>query len=272
MSHSLRNQSVLVTGGGSGIGRLLALGAAERGARVIVWDLSDEAGRNVSREIVAAGHSAEAYTVDVSDRDSVQAAAKLTGPVDVLINNAGIVTGKNLLDASDDAIERTIRVNTLSLFWVTRAFLGNMIENRRGTVVTVSSAAGLVGVAKQTDYSASKFAAFGFAESLRVELSKANAGVNSLVVCPYFVSTGMFKGVQTKYPLLLPILTPEFVAEKTLTAIEKGRHELIMPRFVNLLSPARVLPVRWFDKLMNQLGVNNTMDHFVGRVEAKSKS
>ncbi|QCB49638.1 SDR family NAD(P)-dependent oxidoreductase [Rhodococcus sp. PAMC28707] len=272
MSHSLRNQTVLVTGGGSGIGRLLALGAAERGARVIVWDLSDEAGRKVSREIVAAGHSAEAYTVDVSDRDSVQAAAKLTGPVDVLINNAGIVTGKNLLDASDEAIERTIRVNTLSLFWVTRAFLGNMIENRRGTVVTVSSAAGLVGVAKQTDYSASKFAAFGFAESLRVELSKANAGVNSLVVCPYFVSTGMFKGVQTKYPLLLPILTPEFVAEKTLTAIEKGRQELIMPRFVNLLSPARVLPVRWFDKLMNQLGVNNTMDHFVGRVEAKNKN
>ena len=111
MSHSLRNQTVLVTGGGSGIGRLLALGAAERGARVIVWDLSEEAGGNVSKEIVAAGHPAEAYTVDVSDRDSVQAAAKETGPVDVLINNAGIVTGKNLLDASDDGRPTPLRLS-----------------------------------------------------------------------------------------------------------------------------------------------------------------
>ncbi|MGV8859305.1 SDR family oxidoreductase [Rhodoglobus sp.] len=265
MTHPLKNETVLITGGGSGIGRLLALGAAERGARVVVWDLSAAAAESVCQEIIGAGHHAKAFTVDVSDRAAVKASAKKTGPVDVVINNAGVVTGKNLLDASDDAIERTIRVNTLALFWVTRAFLGNMIANRHGTVVTISSAAGLVGVAKQTDYSASKFGALGFAESLRVELSKANTGVNSLVVCPYFVSTGMFEGVQTKYPLLLPILTPEYVVQKTLTAIEKGRHQLIMPRFVNLLSPARVLPVRWFDKLMNQLGVNNTMDHFVGR-------
>ncbi|RFA17588.1 SDR family oxidoreductase [Subtercola boreus] len=207
MTHQLKNQTVLVTGGGSGIGRLIAVGAAERGARVILWDLSGVAVQSVRQEIVAAGHHAEAHTVDVSNRDSVAAAAAATGPVDVVINNAGIITGKNLLDATDDAIERTIRVNTLALFWVTRAFLGNMINNHRGTIVTISSAAGLVGVAKQTDYSASKFAAFGFAESLRVELLKDSAGVNSLVVCPYFISTGMFEGVRTKYPLLLPILT-----------------------------------------------------------------
>jgi len=237
----------------------------------MLWDLSEHAVESVREEIVDQGHYAEAFTVDVSDRDSVKAVAKKTGPVDVVVNNAGIVTGKHLLDASDDAIERTIRVNTLALFWVTRAFLGNMIKNHRGTVVTVSSAAGLVGVAKQTDYSASKFAAFGFAESLRVELAKDNTGVNSLVVCPYYISTGMFEGVQTKYPRLLPILTPEYVAQKTLTAIEKGKHELIMPRFVNFVSPARVLPTSWFDRIMNQLGVNNTMDHFVGRVDARSK-
>lgn len=272
MPHPLKNQTVLITGGGSGIGRLFALGAAQRGARVIVWDLSEEAGESVRQEIVGQGYDAEAYTVDVSDRDSVREAAKAVGSVDVLINNAGIVTGKNLLDASEEAIERTIRVNTLALFWTTRAFLGSMIKNHRGTVVTVASAAALVGVAKQTDYSSSKFAAFGFAESLRVELAKDNTGVNSLVVCPYFISTGMFEGVRTKYPRLLPILTPEYVAEKTLTAIEQGKHELIMPRFVNLLSPARILPVKWFDKVMNQLGVNNTMDDFVGRTKELSNN
>lgn len=269
MAHPLQNQTVLITGGGSGIGRLLALGAAQRGARVVLWDLSATAAEDVRDEIVGAGGEAEAFAVDVSDRDAVKATTLETGPVDVLVNNAGVVTGKKLLDASDEAIERTMRVNTLALFWVTRAFLGDMIDNKRGTVVTISSAGGLVGVAKQTDYSASKFAAFGFAESLRVELAKDGTGVNSLVVCPYFISTGMFEGVQTKYPRLLPILKPDYVAEKTLTAIERGRHQLIMPRFVRALAPARMLPVALFDKLTTQLGVNNTMDHFVGRDKAR---
>ncbi len=269
MSHVLKDHTVLITGGGNGIGRLLALGAAKRGARVMLWDLSSDAAEKVRAEIVDAGGHAQAYAVDVADRDAVRVAARQTGSVEVLINNAGIVTGKNILDASEDAIEQTIGVNTLALFWVTRAFLPSMIENHRGTVVTVASAAGLVGIAQQTDYSASKFAAFGFAESLRLEMAKEKTGVNSLVVCPYFISTGMFEGVRTKYPRLLPILQPDYVAEKILVAIEEGRHQLIMPRFVNLVSPARVLPVRWFDALMNQLGVNNTMDHFVGHIQKR---
>ena len=164
MAHSLQGQTVLVTGSGSGIGRLLAIGAADRGARVVLWDLSGHSADTVQAEIAIRGGHAEAYAVDVSDREAVRLAAHQTGSVDVVINNAGVVTGESLLDASDEAIERTLRVNTLALFWVTRAFLDAMVENRRGTVVTIASAAGLVGVAKQTDYSASKFAAIGFAE------------------------------------------------------------------------------------------------------------
>lgn len=265
MAQSLQGQRVLVTGSGSGIGRLLAMGAADRGAKVVLWDLSGDSAADVQAEIALRGGHAEACAVDVSDREAVRHAAQQTGPVDVLINNAGVITGETLVDASDDEIERTFRVNTLALFWVTRAFLDTMIKNRRGTVVTIASAAGLVGVAKQTDYSASKFAAFGFAESLRMEMAKGQTGVVSLVVCPYFVRTGMFDGVRTKYPRLLPILTPEYVAERTLVAIEEGRHQLIMPRFAKLVSPARVLPVSWFDRLVNQLGINDTMDHFIGR-------
>lgn len=266
MRHPLKNQRVMITGGGSGIGRLLALGAARRGARIVIWDLDPVAADAVRDEVRAAGGEAESFALDVSNKDEVRATAAATGPVDVVVNNAGVVTGKKLLEASEEAIERTIKVNTLALFWVTRAFLPGMIERRRGTVVTISSAAGLVGVAKQTDYSASKFAAFGFAESLRVELAKDDAGVNSLVVCPYYTDTGMFDGVRTKYPLVLPILKQDYVAEKTLNAIEAGKAQLVMPRAVNALAPARTLPVFLFDKLANALGVNNTMDHFVGRV------
>ncbi|MDN6177500.1 MAG: SDR family oxidoreductase [Micrococcaceae bacterium] len=272
MRHPLKNETVLITGGGSGIGRLLALGAARRGARIIIWDLSEASGRTVRDEVRALGADAEAFAVDVTDRAAVRATAEQTGEVDVVVNNAGVVSGKRLLDASEEALEATIQVNVMALYWVTRAFLGGMIERRHGSIVTVSSAAGMVGVAKQPDYSASKFAAFGFAESLRVELAKDGTGVNSLVVCPYYISTGMFEGVKTRFPLILPILKPDYVVTRMLDAIEAGKQKLVMPRAVQALSPLRILPVPLFDKVANLLGVNNTMDAFVGRSGGKREA
>ena len=262
---ALSGATVLITGGGSGLGRRLALGAARRGSLVLIWDLDAERCAAVRDEIRAAGGSAEARVVDVTDREAVKAAAAVAGPVDVLVNNAGVVSGRPLLEAADEAIERTMNVNVMALYWVTRAFLGGMANRRRGTVVTVASAAGLVGVARQTDYSASKFAAFGFNESLRAELRAGRAGVNTLVVCPYYIDTGMFDGVQPRWPLLLPILQEEQVATRVLDAIEAGRRKLVLPPIVNLLPALRILPVTVFDGLMDVLGVNRTMDHFTGR-------
>ena len=261
----LSGAHLLITGGGNGIGRLMALGAAGRGARVTIWDVSEERGRRVRDEIRSRGGSADAATVDITDREAVDRAAAETGAVDILVNNAGIVTGKRLLDAEPDAIRRTFEVNTLSLYWVTRAFLGGMIERDRGTVVTIASAAGLVGVARQTDYSASKFAAFGFTESLRAELAADRSRVGTLVVCPYYINTGMFAGVRTKYPRLLPILDEQDVATLILDAIERGKRQLIMPRLARLIPGLRMLPVPAFDAVLNTLGINKTMDHFTGR-------
>ena len=262
---ALSGATVLITGGGSGLGRRLALGAARRGSLVLIWDLDAERCAAVRDEIRADGGSAEAYVVDVTDRQAVKAAADVAGPVDVLVNNAGVVSGRPLLEAADEAIERTMNVNVMALYWVTRTFLGEMANRRRGTVVTIASAAGLVGVARQTDYSASKFAAFGFNESLRAELRAGRTGVNTLVVCPYYIDTGMFDGVQTRWPLLLPILQEEQVATRILDAIEAGRRKLVLPPIVNLLPALRILPVTVFDGLMDVLGVNRTMDHFTGR-------
>lgn len=261
----LSGSTVLITGGGSGLGRRMALEAARRGARVVIWDVSADGCRKVRDEILSAGGSAEAQTVNVADKEAVQSAAAVPGPVDVLINNAGVVTGKLLLDAADEDIERTFNVNVLALYWVTRAFLPGMIARGRGTVVTVASAAGLVGVARQTDYSASKFAAFGFNESLRAELRAGKADINTLAVCPYYIDTGMFDGVRTRFPRLLPILKEEAVAARTLDAIESGRQKLVLPPLVNLVPAARLLPVGAFDRLMDVLGINRTMDRFTGR-------
>jgi all-trans-retinol dehydrogenase (NAD+) len=257
---------VLITGAGSGIGRLMALDAAARGAaEILIWDLSADSGDAVRDEITAAGGQARAFEVNVADSAQVETVAERTGPVDILINCAGIVTGKKLLDADADAIRRVYDVNTLALYWTTKAFLPGMLERDRGAVVTIASAAGLTGVARQTDYSASKWAAVGFTESLRSELRAEGSRVGTLVVCPFYINTGMFDGVRTKFPRLLPILEETDVSTRVLDAIESGREQLVMPPLVRLVPGVRLLPTRAFDKVMDFLGVNQTMDHFTGR-------
>lgn len=263
---TIAGNRILITGAGSGIGRLMALDAAARGAaEAIIWDLSDELGDAVRAEVEAAGTRARSFTLNVGDADQVAAMAEQTGQIDILVNCAGIVSGKKLLDMEEPAVRRLYDVNTFALYWTTQAFLPGMVERDRGSVVTIASAAGLTGVARQTDYSASKWAAVGFTESLRGELRADGSRVNTLAVCPFYINTGMFRGVQTKFPRLLPILEENEVATRVLDSVESGREQLVMPSLVRLVPGARLLPTRAFDKVMDFLGVNQTMDHFTGR-------
>ena len=174
----IRGRHILITGAASGIGRLMALKLAALGGRVTAWDINAEKLQTVVGDLRAAGgEPAQGFLCDVSKREVVYEVASQTmaaaGPVDILINNAGIVSGKRFLDLPDEKIEATFAINTLSLFWVSKAFLPGMVERNRGHVVTIASASGLIGVAKLTDYSASKWAAMGFDESLRVELRQS---------------------------------------------------------------------------------------------------
>jgi all-trans-retinol dehydrogenase (NAD+) len=250
----------VITGGGSGLGRQLALQAAARGADVEVWDLDGSAAARTA-DLTGGTHQ----QVDVTDTAAVDAAAGVAGAVDVLVNCAGIVTGKPLLESSEAAIRRTFEVNTLAGYWTTRALLPGMLARDRGTVVTVASAAGLVGVARQTDYAASKWASIGFTESLRAELRGARSSVRTLVVAPYYIDTGMFAGVRTRVPLLLPILKEADVARRVLDAVETGREQLVLPPLAGIVPLLRGFGVPVFDRLVDLFGINHTMDHFVGR-------
>lgn len=267
---TIAGSTAVVTGGASGIGRLVAERLARQGCRVAIWDLDPDRVEQAAAELRAAtGGRVVGHACDVGDRAAVERAAERVrqdlGEVDIVINNAGVVSGRRLLEIPDEKIEATFAVNTLALYWVTRAFLAGMIERDRGHVLTVASAAGLVGVARQTDYSASKHAAVGFDESLRVELAHLAPGVTTTVVCPFYIDTGMFEGVKSRVPLLLPILQPDRVADRIVRAIERDTRVVVMPPFVRLLPAARVLPTRWFDALMDLLGVNVSMDEFRGR-------
>ncbi len=266
---SLNDSTVLIAGGGSGIGRLMALECARHGARIVIWDLDAANGRAVAAELRAAGFEATSQAVNVADDAAVAKAARAVitklGGVDVLINNAGIVNGKPLLEGTNDDIRRTFDVNVVAHYWTTRAFVPGMIERNRGRVVTIASASGLVGVSKLTDYSASKHAVIGFTESLRNELRGAGSAVNTLTVNPFYISTGLFDGVATKVPWLLPILKPEAVASAVVRAIESNALTLNLPRLVGIVPVLRFLPTRAFDWVADLLGVNQTMDQFRGR-------
>lgn len=255
----LSGARVLITGGTRGIGRLMAAGAIERGAEVTVWARDAEVGAQVSAEL-----DVRFLAVDVTNPAEVTAAAAETGAVDVLVNNAGVIAGRPFVDLTEDDIRRTYEVNVLAPYRVTRAFLPGMLARDRGCVVNLASAAGLIGTTRMTDYSGTKHAMVGFTEALRAELRAERSAVRTLTVCPFYIDTGMFDGVQTRFPWLLPILQQQDVATKTLDAIERGSAKLVMPWSVSLLPLARVLPVPVFDAMVDFLGVNHTMDHFTG--------
>jgi all-trans-retinol dehydrogenase (NAD+) len=262
----IAGRHVLITGGASGIGRLMALRLAARGAHLTLWDLNREALDRVVDEI---GARARGRICDVADRERVYATAAESaaagGPVDILINNAGIVSGADFVNLSDAKIEATFAINVLALFWTCKAFLPAMIERNRGHIVTIASASALVGVARLADYSASKWAAMGFDESLRAELRTSAPGVVTTVVCPYYIDTGMFRGVRSRFPALLPILKEADVAERIVRAIETDRRRLVMPWLCHFVPLLRVLPVGLFDAITDFLGVNASMQEFTGR-------
>ncbi|MDH5620794.1 MAG: SDR family oxidoreductase [Gammaproteobacteria bacterium] len=264
----IKGKRALITGSASGIGRLLANQLAHAGAKLVLWDIDSAGLSRAQAELTGAGYKADVYTCDLASREEIAVVAARTlaesGPIDILINNAGIVNGKNLLDISDGEIERTFQVNTLALFWTVRAILPSMLERDSGHLVTIASAAGLAGTAKLTDYCSSKFAAVGFDESLRLELKQQNSKVITTVVCPFYTDTGMFDGAKTRFSWLLPILESEAVARRVVKAIQGDRRRVVMPWFVYTCWPSRLLPVDWFDALMSFFGVSRSMEEFRG--------
>lgn len=261
---------VLATGGASGLGALIATELAIRGAsHVTLWD-RDEAGmQQVADRLALLGCPALCVPVDLTSPDQITEAGEqtldATGGIDIIVNSAGIVSGKDFSELTDAEVVRTFEVNTLALYRTTRVVLPGMLRRDRGVVVTMASAAGFTGVAQQTGYSASKFAAVGFTESLRAELRKSGSGVRTLLVCPYYVNTGMFDGVRTKVPLLLPILDANEVAKRVVDAIEARRQRLVMPGFAGTVLGVKMLPPLLADKIIDLFGINATMEHFVGR-------
>ncbi|NXY66557.1 RDHE2 dehydrogenase, partial [Callaeas wilsoni] len=263
---------VLVTGAGSGIGRLLAVKFARLGATVVVWDINQE-GLNCTVRLARENGAGRvhSYVCDCSKRQDVYRVAdqvkKEVGDVSILINNAGIVIGKRFLDSPDSLVEKTMEVNTMAHFWTYKAFLPAMIATNHGHLVSIASSAGLCGANQLSDYCASKFAAVGFAESIDMEMrGLRKTGVKTTIVCPYVINTGMFDGVKTKWPHVLPMLDPEYVAERIINAVRQNQEMLFIPRILYVLYFLKsFLPVKATVLLIEYIGALDVMNTFKGR-------
>mmetsp|Transcript_17792 Transcript_17792/g.62768 ORF Transcript_17792/g.62768 Transcript_17792/m.62768 type:complete len:339 (-) Transcript_17792:83-1099(-) len=264
----VRGKRVLVTGGAGGIGIEAARAFAKAGAAaVVLWDVNREALAEAEaklREEFGPRCEVHGYAVDLSKRESVYEVAERVkvevGTIDVLVNNAGIVSGASLLDLPDAKIVKTFEVNTISHFWTVKAFLPGMIEAGGGHIVTVASVAGVFAAPNLTDYCASKFAARGFTEALRLELIKNKSNVRVSCVCPGHVDTGLFKGFKT----LLPTLSPSYVARRILQVVMDDQPLAYLPWLVYAAAHAQTILPIWVGDILNKfMGVTTCMDGFV---------
>jgi len=259
------DQVVLITGGASGIGELLANTLAVRGVTVVVLDV---------KPIVTENYNIAYYKCDVSDWDEVSKVAKTiieeVGHPTMLINNAGVVQGKTLLDLSPEDIKQTFGVNTLAHFWTLKAFLPGMIEQKTGHIVSVSSITGMIGAAQMSDYCASKAALISLHESLRYELDKRYLcpAIRTTLVLPGHIHTPMFSKMSLPnsalYKFLIPSLQPIDVVKAIISSLDERHSKIIyLPFYSNFTGLLNLMPsfIRDFGQWFS--GADYAMEGFV---------
>ena len=264
----IKGRTLLITGGASGIGRIMGRMALQRGAKkVVVWDINEDNIAATESELNSYGE-VKGYKVDVANTEMVKQMFALTtkecGNVDILINSAGIITGnKTFAEQSQQDIDRTMAINATAPMTVALQALPPMLERNVGHICNIASAAGFIANPRMSIYAASKWAVIGWSDSLRVELQEAKSNVHVTTIAPYYINTGMFDGVRSR---IIPILKPEWVAKKILNAIEKNKKISSWPLGYHLIRTLQaLLPLRALDLLCKVLGIYNALDHFKGR-------
>lgn len=270
----IKGKNVLITGGASGIGKIMGRMALEKGARtLIIWDINTD-NMNLTAKSLADKGLVRTYRVDVTNSDAVVAAYKQVkrdcGSVDILINCAGIVRGNSTFDRQTvQDIRLTMEVNTIAPMVLSLQALPDMLANNCGHICNIASAAGMISNPRMSVYAASKWAVIGWSDSMRIELHDSGKDVHVTTVAPYYINTGMFDGVQSP---IFPILKPEPTARRILRAIECNQDFCGIPwsfHFIRFMQG--IMPTKLFDFVFGTIfGIFHTMDHFTGRATKRT--
>lgn len=263
-------KKILITGGASGIGKLMAEKLASRMATVIIVDINLEAATTLANNIKSTGGRAHAVYADLSKIESIkkcrQEVLELGLNIDILINNAGIVFGGDFEKQPLEKHLLTYKINVDGMVAMTHIFFSDLMASKDANIVNIASASGYLGLPYGTTYASSKWAVIGFSESLRLELIERDiTNVHVTTVCPSYINTGMFSGV--KAPLFVPWLRPDDIVQKIIHGIEKNCafvREPFMVKWIDLFKG--VLPLRIFTAVNKFLGVSTSMTNWKGRL------
>eukprot|EP00105_Crassostrea_gigas_P003440 XP_011416282.1 PREDICTED: short-chain dehydrogenase/reductase 3-like [Crassostrea gigas] len=263
----IRDDILLITGGGRGIGKALALEFAKHKPKhIVLWGRTEGSLQKTAEEVSEAGVKCSYMLCDVSQSKEIYKhyadVKKTIGPVTLLVNNAGIVHGGQIMDIPDEDIIKTLSVNAMAHFWTIKAVLPDMIESNRGHLVSISSVLGLLGMRGVSDYCSSKFAISGLMEALQWELQEYS-NIHITAVHPYLVDNQMFAGLKLRFPWLVPPLNESYVAKQTVSAVLTNRQSVVMPRIMHIVLWARSLfPVDAMLPILRFTGVDRAMMDF----------
>ncbi|KAK3581349.1 hypothetical protein CHS0354_016193 [Potamilus streckersoni] len=262
---TIHDDVILITGGGRGLGRRLALHFAKfQPKHIILWGRNKGPLQQTAADVESLGVSCSFQVCDVSKREDVnvnfQHAVQSIGDITILVNNAGVVYGNLLLEGTDSEIENTFGVNTMAHLWTVKAVMPSMMANNRGHILCMSSMLGLMGLKRTASYTAAKHAVTAMMEGLRQEIVD-HPGIHITLVHPYIIASEMFAGCQVRFPRLFPALSEDYVAEKSVHAVLKNKKQILLPWIMNVLIFVRsITPVKVLLPILKFLGVDRTMD------------
>lgn len=254
---SLSGKVVAITGGARGIGKTTAEALVKKGCRVAIGDLDLELAEKAAAQL---GGGTIALPLDVTDRGSIAGfldeAERQLGPLDVLINNAGVMPVTPLLEESDDSIRRQLDINLYGVIVGTQLAIARMRSRRRGHIVNIASSAGKAGVPGIATYSATKHAVVGFTEAVRAE--HRDDGIEFSYVMPITVNTQLIEGLQDQRGVKR--VEPEEVADQIVAALETAKVDVYVPRELRVsVVLGTLLPRKAREALGRFMGVDKVM-------------
>lgn len=252
----LSGKVVAITGGARGIGKATAKALVAKGCRVAIGDLEHELAEQTAAEL---GGGTVALPLDVTDRSSFEAFLDETerqlGPVDAVVNNAGIMPVTPFAEEGEDSIRRQVEINFVGVLTGTQLAIRRLRPRGSGYIVNIASQAGKAGIPGIATYSGTKHAVVGLSEAVRAELR--DSGVEVLCVMPTVVNTELTSGVGQKW--VKPVEASD-VANEIVEAMEIPRFDVFVPRANGALYKVlQLLPRRWREALGRAMGVDKLM-------------
>jgi short-subunit dehydrogenase len=254
---SLIGKVAAITGGAQGIGRATATALVAKGCKVAIGDLDLELAKQTAEQL---GGGTIALPLDVTDSGSfngfLDEVEQQLGPLDVLVNNAGIMPVTRFVDESEDSTRRQVDINLIGVITGTQLALKRMLPRNSGHIVNIASSAGKAGVPGIATYSATKHAVVGLCEAVRAETRET--GVELSCVMPVPVNTGLMEGVSARRAI--QIVEPEDVAREIVDALERLRFDVYVPRSLKVtVTAGNLLPRRGREAMARFMGVTKIL-------------